>query len=535
MVNSNGNLREFANNAKAWPFVEARALAQRLNKIGEKKVVVFETGYGPSGLPHIGTFGEVVRTTMVRNAYEKLTGQKTRLICFSDDMDGFRKVPDNVPKKTELEAYLDMPLTQVIDPFGTAASFGEHNNRRLQDFLDSFGFDYDFMSSTDCYRNGIFDAILQQILESYDDIMKVMLPTLGPERQATYSPFLPICPESGKVLQAKVVDRSVETRKILYIDPTTGLERETIVTGGNCKLQWKCDWAMRWCALGVDYEMSGKDLIDSVDQSSKIARILGGVPPNGISYELFLDENGEKISKSKGNGLSIEDWLRYGSPDSLSLYMYSQPKRAKRLHFDIIPKTVDEYNQHLVKFSEQNDNEKLENPLWHIHNGAPEKAEYPVSFNLLLNLAAVCHAEDPKIVWAYVQDYVEGVSPETHPELDNLVGYAVNFYQDMVRPNKVYREVTETEIGHLRKLKKALKSIEDGAKPEVFQSVVYSIGKAAEYDNLRDWFRCLYEVLLGQNDGPRMGSFFALYGRDKSAQLIDDAISGRLVSSSTKR
>ena len=522
------NLKAIAGDAKAWPFAEARALASRMEKKGAKDTVLFETGYGPSGLPHIGTFGEVVRTTMVRHAYEALTGQPTRLVCFSDDLDGFRKIPDNVPNQDILRGYLNMPLTKVTDPFGTAPSFGEHNNLRLQKFLDSFGFDYEFMSSTSCYQAGVFDAALLRVLEKYDAIMDIMLPTLGPERQATYSPFFPICPDSGKVLQAKVVSTDVAAGTIVYIDPDSGTEREIGVTSGQCKLQWKCDWAMRWYALGVDYEMSGKDLIDSVTQSSKITRILGGMPPGGISYELFLDANGEKISKSKGNGLSMEDWLRYGSPESLALFMYGQPKRAKRLHFDVIPKTVDEYYQHLAKLPDQSSTEQLENPLWHIHNGIPKQVGVPVSFSLLLNLAAVCHAEDPAIIWAYVSDYVDGVSPDTHPELDRMIGYAVHYYQDMVRPNKIYRLPDSDEAGHLAALATALAGLNGDDSAEAIQSVVYATGKAADYENLRDWFKCLYEVLLGQAEGPRMGSFFALYGRAKSIGLIEDALAGRL-------
>ena len=521
-------LRDIAQDAKAWPFAEARALAARMEKTGPKATVLFETGYGPSGLPHIGTFGEVVRTTMVRHAYETLTGQATKLVCFSDDMDGFRKVPKNIPNQEMMANYIDMPLTKVPDPFGTATSYGMHNNLRLQAFLDGFGFVYEFKSSTECYTNGDFDTTLIRVLENYDAIMAIMLPTLGPERQATYSPFFPICPDTGRVLQAKVVGQNPTAGTISYIDPATGEIRETEVTGGKCKLQWKCDWAMRWVALGVDYEMSGKDLIDSVTQSSKIARTLGSAPPAGLSYELFLDAKGEKISKSKGNGLSVEDWLHYGSPESLALFMYGQPKRAKRLHFDVIPKTVDEYYQHLGKISTQEDATLLENPVWHIHSGAPSLSVLPVSFTLLLNLAAVCHAEAPDIVWGYVIDYAPDVSPASHPELDRMIGYAVNYYQDMVRPQKIYRLPNETEQTHFQALKHALADLPRHASGEDIQSAVYAVGKAAKYENLRDWFKCLYEVLLGQTEGPRIGSFFALYGRDKSVQLIDDALAGRL-------
>ena len=525
------HLKDIASDAKAWPFAEARDLVKRLDGKGHDGEVLFETGYGPSGLPHIGTFGEVVRTSMVRHAFEVMTGANTRLVCFSDDMDGLRKVPDNIPNGEAMQADLGLPLTVVRDPFGTHSSFGAHNNARLQAFLDSFGFDYEFVSSTDCYRSGQFDDGLRTVLARYDAIMEIMLPTLGEERRATYSPFFPVCPDTGRVLQAKVIATHPDRDAVTYQHPETGAEIETSVLGGACKLQWKADWAMRWFVLGVDYEMAGKDLIDSVRQSSKITRAMGGTPPIGISYELFLDSAGEKISKSKGNGLSVEEWLRYGSPESLALFMYAQPRRAKRLHFEVIPKTVDEYYQHRAKVGEQDDAGQLENPAWHIHAGVPDAGGMPVSYTLLLNLASVCLAETPEVVWSYVSDYVPGVSAATHPELDRMIGYAVNYYQDMVRPHKTYRAASAEEATHITALVAAIEALPSDADAEAIQSAVYATGKAAGYENLRAWFQCLYEVLLGQSEGPRMGSFFALYGRSQSLALMQDALVGKLASS----
>ena len=525
-----------AADAKAWPFAEARNVIKRLaaDKHDDKdRAVIFETGYGPSGLPHIGTFGEVVRTSMVRKAFEILTGRPTRLICFSDDMDGFRKVPDNVPNQEELKNYIDQPLTKVPDPFGEHNSFGEHNNARLCAFLDSFGFDYEFLSATTEYRSGRFDAALIDILQNYDAVRNIILPTLGEERRKTYSPFLPVCPDTGRVLQAKVVATDPDAGTITYEDPDSAKLVDVPVTGGSCKLQWKCDWAMRWYALGVDYEMSGKDLIDSVTLSSKIVRVLGKVPPTAFSYELFLDQNGEKISKSKGNGLSIEEWLRYGSPASLALFMYGQPKRAKRLYFDSIPKTVDEYFAHLSKFEDQEQAQQLENPVWHIHQGDVSAKEMPVSFSLLLNLAAVCQAETADVIWAYVSDYAENVSKESHPVLDDMVHYAVNYYQDMVRPNLVYRKASDAEKQTIMSLRDVIAALPEDADAETMQSCVYAAGKEAGYENLRDWFSCLYETMLGQSQGPRMGGFFQLYGRAKTLALFDDVLADKLVSQSS--
>jgi lysyl-tRNA synthetase class 1 len=531
MTDIAAELKAVATDAKAWPFAEARELVKRLEGMNHSGEVLFETGYGPSGLPHIGTFGEVVRTSMVRHAFEVLTGATTRLVCFSDDMDGLRKVPDNVPNGELLKQDLGLPLTSVRDPFGTHPSFGAHNNARLQAFLDSFGFDYEFVSSTDWYQSGQFDDGLRAVLVHYDAIMDIMLPTLGEERRATYSPFFPVCPDSGHVLQARVIATHPDRDAITYLHPETGAEIETAITGGACKLQWKADWAMRWFVLGVDYEMAGKDLIDSVRQSSRITRAMGGTPPCGISYELFLDSAGEKISKSKGNGLSIEEWLSYGSPESLSLFMYAQPRRAKRMHFDVIPKTVDEYYQHRGKAASQTPAELLENPAWHIHAGAPPSDSLPVSYTLLLNLASVCLAETPDVVWNYVSDYAPGVSPETHPELDRMIGYAVTYYQDRVRPHKTYRLPDNDEAGHISALVDAMSSLPRDADAETIQSAVYAIGKAAGYENLRAWFQCLYEVLLGQSEGPRMGSFFALYGREQSIELMNRALAGDLAKS----
>ena len=524
-------IRLLAEDAKAWPFAEARSLQARLVKLKDdlpERPVVFETGYGPSGLPHIGTFGEVVRTSMVRHAFECLTGRETRLVCFSDDMDGLRKVPDNVPNPDFIAGYLQKPLTQVPDPFGTHSSFGAHNNARLQAFLDSFGFDYEFISATDMYSSGQFDQALLNILANYDSVKNIILPTLGPERRETYSPFMPLCPRNGQVLQAKVVSRDVQAGEITYIDPQTNDRVSVPVTGGRCKLQWKADWAMRWYALGVDYEMSGKDLIESVTLSSKIVRSLKATPPAGFSYELFLDQNGEKISKSKGNGLSIEDWLRYGNAESLALFMYAQPKRAKRLYFDLIPKTVDEFYTHKEKLKDAELANRLENPAWHIRvNQDKAQTAMPVSFSLLLNLAAVCSAETSNSLWGYIRAYAPDTSPQAHPELDRLAAYAVQFYQDRVRPTKRYRLATPNEKIYIRALRDRLAAMPTDALAADVQSAVYAAGKA-HYENLRDWFSCLYETMLGQAQGPRMGSFFRLYGLKESVELCDKVLADEL-------
>ncbi len=506
---------------KSWPFAEARSLVERYSaEQPAKGFVLFETGYGPSGLPHIGTFGEVARTTMVRRAFAEISDIPTRLFAFSDDMDGLRKVPDNVPNRDKLEAHLGKPLTAVPDPFGTHESFGHHNNARLRAFLDRFGFEYEFKSATESYRAGDFDDVLMRMLRHYDAVTAVILPTLGAERRTTYSPFLPVCPKTGRVLQVPLVDKDPDAGTIIYLDDD-GSRVEVPVTGGHCKLQWKADWAMRWCALDVDYEMSGKDLIDSVRLSSRICKILGGKPPAGFTYELFLDENGEKISKSRGNGLTLDDWLRYASPESLSLYMFQSPRKAKRLYFDVIPRAVDEYAAFLRTFHETPDRPaRLDNPVWHIHGDDAPSEDLTLSFGILLNLVSVCNTDDPAVLWGFVGRYVDGASPETHPLLDSLVTYAIAYYRDFVAPSKVFRPASPTEQSALLDLVVELESLAPGSDAETIQNRVYEIGKGHNYDNLRDWFGVLYEVLFGQKQGPRIGSFVALYGIDNFIALI---------------
>ena len=531
LVEVSSELLAHAHVSKAWLFEEARKVLSRLKRIPKPTgAIIFETGYGPSGLPHIGTFGEVVRTTMVRHAFRVLTEDKipTRLICFSDDMDGLRKVPDNIPNKEMVTAHLGKPLTQVPDPFGLHPSFGAHNNARLKAFLDTFGFDYEFLSATDCYISGRFDVTLLKVLENYDAILNVILPTLGPERRATYSPFLPISPITGKVLQVPIVDRDVAAGTIIYKDPDTGKLTQVPVTRGRCKLQWKADWAMRWAALGVDYEMAGKDLIDSVRLSGHICRILGRQQPEGFIYELFLDENGEKISKSRGNGLTIEEWLTYASPESLSLYMFQSPKKAKRLYFDVIPRAVDEYVGHLAAYPKEEQAAKLMNPVWHIHQGSPPQAELPISFALLLNLASASNSEDKDVLWGFIRRYCPEATPDQHPLLDELVGYAIRYFHDFVKPAKRYRAPTEKERAALTDLETRLGILPEKVLAEEIQGDVYAVGKEHGFEPLRDWFSALYEVLLGQTQGPRFGGFVELYGIPETRALIQRALTGEL-------
>ncbi|MCB2010574.1 MAG: lysine--tRNA ligase [Geminicoccaceae bacterium] len=510
--------------SKAWPFVEATALLGRIGKNPPTKgYVLFETGYGPSGLPHIGTFAEVFRTTLIRHAFSLMSDLPTELFAFSDDMDGLRKVPDNVPNAAMVGEYLQKPLTSIPDPFGTHESYGAHMNARLRAFLDAFGFDYTFKSATECYRAGLFDEVLLRVLERHEAICNVVKPHLGEERRATYSPVLPISPRTGRVLQVPLEETRPESGTVVFRDEDGSLQ-EVPVTGGSCKLQWRADWALRWTALEVDYEMSGKDLIDSVRLGGQICRIMGGTPPNNLTYELFLDQNGEKISKSRGNGLTIEEWLHYATKESLQLFLYQSPKKAKRLYFDVIPRQVDDYQAFIDAFAAQEDDKKLGNPVWHIHAGDPPSLDMPVSFSMLLNLAAVVNADEPSVLWSFIRRYAPDCTPDNNPGMAKLVDGAIAYYRDMIAPNKVYRGPDERERAALADLRGVLAGLPDDADAKTIQNEVYEIGRTHGFDNLRDWFRALYEILLGQSEGPRFGSFVEIYGKGETVALIDTVL-----------
>ncbi len=508
----------------AWPFIEAKKiLKERKKNIEKKGKIVLQTGYGPSGLPHIGTFGEVARTSMVVNALNHLTDLPKEIITFSDDLDGLRKIPDNVPNQKILYNNLHKPLTSIPDPFGKYKSFGEHNNEMLKNFLDKFGFHYNFKSSTELYKSGFFNSTLKMILEKYQPIMDTILPTLGKERQKTYSPFLPICPDTGVVLEIPVLEIKKEVSKIIF--DNSGKKLEVSILDGNCKLQWKVDWAMRWYALDVDFEMYGKDLIESAILSTKIVKILGTTNPSGFAYELFLDEKGEKISKSKGNGISINEWLEYASPESLSLFMYQNPKRAKKLYKEIVQKAVDEYLDFIEKGDNQEELQLLMNPVWHVHNGKIPKEKIIMTFSMLLNLVETSNANSKELLWKFVKKHKQNILEKNYPIFDQLIGYAIKYFNDVIKINKKYKKPDVKEKKALEALINVLEKCNDDMKPEDIQTQIYTVGKENGYkENLRDWFKLIYEVIFGDENGPRMGFFISFFGVEETKQLIKDKL-----------
>ncbi|TPL10923.1 lysine--tRNA ligase [Mesorhizobium sp. B2-4-14] len=543
IIDLNPELLTAAAESKAWPFEEAKKIIERYKGADFPETILFETGYGPSGLPHIGTFGEVARTSMVRHAFRVLTQDKvaTKLLCFSDDMDGMRKIPDNVPDRAALEPYLHKPLSSVPNPFGgDYASFADHNNVMLCRFLDTFGFDYEFASATQYYKAGRFDAMLLRAAERYDQIMAVMLPTLGPERQATYSPFLPISPKSGRVLYVPMKHVDAKAGTITFDDE--GTETTLPVTGGRVKLQWKPDFGMRWASLGVDFEMFGKDHQTNAVVYDRICNILGGRAPEHFVYELFLDENGQKISKSKGNGLTIDEWLTYAPTESLGLYMYQRPRQAKKLYFDVIPRAVDEYYTFLAAYRRQDWKERLGNPVWHMHDGNPPAIDMPVPFSLLLNLVSASNAQNKSVLWGFISRHVPGVTPATHPELDRLTGYAIRYFDDFVKPTKTFRAADDVEREALEALEAALGALPADASGEAIQNASLNVARKIEryQDHSKQspeggpgvsgaFFQMIYQILIGQERGPRFGSFAALYGVAETRALIQKALAGQLV------
>ena len=515
---------------KSWPFKEAERIIKARERTQANGPALFQTGFGPSGLPHIGTFAEVARTTWVRRAFEYLSGEETRLYAFCDDQDGLRKVPDNLPNQEMLQANLGKPLCDIPDPYGCCESFSHHMIGNLERFLDTFEFDYTLKRSSDAYRSGEFNNGLAILLDKVEDVLDIILPTMKEENRAAWSPFFPRCETCGRVNTTRVTAYNKSEKTIDYtcdIDlgnvAGCGHAGTSSVLGGASKMGWKIDWALRWYCYGVDYEMYGKDLIPSAELSAKIVRLMGGRPPQGLFYELFLDEMGEKISKSKGNGVSIEQWLEYAPIDSLAHFIFREPRQAKKLFFNMIPKTMDEYLDHLRKYPSVADEKKPDTPLWHIHNRGRQVPSYnsSINFSTVNNLVSALGNPTRDLLISYLARYDE--KSTTYPDvIDGLIEKGLKFYEDHILPTKQYRTPTATERPLFEQLAETLKSlgIEEKTEKEL-QGLVFDIARDNDTDP-KTFFAAIYQVLLGQERGPRFGTFAKLVGIERVLSLIEE-------------
>jgi lysyl-tRNA synthetase class 1 len=510
--------------------VLARKILKKINnKTPKKGYALFETGYGPSGLPHIGTFGEVVRTLFVKHAFECLAPNiPTKLICVSDDMDGLRKVPSNIPNQNQVEKYLKQPLTSVIDPFEETSSYGEYMNMKLKSFLDFFSFDYEFISATENYKSGKFNNTMLLVAKNYEQIMKIMLPTLGEDRRKTYSPFMPIDSSTNHVLENGVKSIDAQKNTLQYADQSNQ-EQEISIENGCCKLQWKVDFGARWFDFGVDFEIFGKDHLANEKIYKSICKSLGGTPPVTFCYEMFLSEDGAKISKSSGNGISVEDWLKYAPKESLALYMFQKPQTAKRLHFDVIPKAMDEYLSFLKSYHKATqEDQKISNPVFHIHfSNVPNNLEFDINYSLLINLASACNPENEDILWEFIEKYQKNLDKNNSPILSKMVKCAINYYNDFIKPNKHYHSPSHIETKAILQLSDNLKIWKEQNEPNNnLSNVVFDTARENGYDKktMKNWFNLLYKTLLGQNEGPRINSFIEIYGIDNFISLVQNKL-----------
>ena len=505
-----------------WPFIEAQRIIDRLGKIGKTSVTA-ETGYGPSGLPHIGTFGEVARTSFVLQALKTLAPRiDSRIIAFSDDMDGLREVPRNLPNAEMLKEHLGKPLTSIPDPFGKEKSFAHYMNHRLREFLDSFGFEYTFASSTEQYASGVFDEGLRRVMAHYEPISELFKATIAEEKRAAWSPFFPVCENCGRVYSTRVtaLDRDNFTVSYACDAPLSGkyaacghIGTASILSGG-CKLGWKVDWALRWYSLGIDYEMHGEDLLESARLSSKIVKIIGGEPPELFKYELFLDEKGKKISKKIGNGISIEQWLRFAPVDSLLYIMYMKPQQAKKMGLTILPEIVDQYLELVAGYDGAEDS-----PVPFItrlsKGGHADKlgSQKIVTYSLIIELILALNHDDPRMVRDYLLKYQPDIAGNV-AYYESLIVNALAYYREVLLPGRTAESADHQLDAAIVVLRDELaRRAAAGTEPDAdeLQTAVFQVAKDRDV-KMKDWFRTLYRVFLGQSQGPRIGSFIALLG-----------------------
>ena len=512
-----------------WPFKEAAQIV-KLRKPRSDRPVLFETGFGPSGLPHIGTFAEVARTSWVRNAFEEVTGLDTRLMTFSDDMDGLRKVPLNFPNQRMLKEHLGRPLCTIPDPFSESDCFSGYMNNKLRDFLDTYQFNYEFKSSSVSYKGGDFDQGLAILLEKVQDVHSIVAPTLGEEKRDSWSPFLPICPSCGSVYSTRVTEYFPSRGEIGFVCDGNGgdfagcgAEGEVSIFSGNVKVGWKMDWALRWYTYEVDYEMYGKDLIESAKLSGRIVRLMGKHPPVGMNYELFLDEEGKKISKSVGKGLTVDTWVEYAPIESLLYYIFQNPRRARRLYWDVVPKCVDDYLDALRKYPTIEPEKSPEQALWHIYGRGNSVPSYgaQVNFSMVGNLISALGTDAPDLLVEYLNRY-DKKSDDYPVVIKELIRKGMNYYRDFILPKKQYRTPLASEADQLRQLLFALEGA-DFLNEEELQAIPFELARKNNIDP-KLFFQMFYEIVLGQQRGPRFGSFAKMLGLEHIQQMLNKRI-----------
>ncbi|MFH2218432.1 MAG: lysine--tRNA ligase [Pseudomonadota bacterium] len=513
---------------KCWPFKEADKLRKRYTETPNIPVR-FETGFGPSGMPHIGTFAEVARTTWVRHAFEFLTRWPTQLIAFSDDMDGLRKVPLNLPQQEMLTENLGRPLCRIPDPFGECESYSAYMNNKLREFLDSYSFDYTFQSSHEAYTRGDFNDGLSVILQKVEDVKAIILPTMSEAKRANWSPFFPICENCGRINSTQVTGYDIENNAIDYSCEqeegevkSCGHKGTASIFNGKVKVGWKIDWALRWYSYDIGYEMYGKDLIESARLSGKICRLMGKQPPTGLFYELFLDAKGRKISKSVGKGLTIDSWMSYAPLESLLFYIFQNPKQAKRLFWGIVPRSVDDYLSNLIQYRSMDPEDHPESTIWHLFNKGETVPSYnaAINFSLINNLISAVGADDIDLILEYLKRYDSSME-KYGTVIEDLVKKAMNYYRDFILPDKKYRTPTEKEKKMFNALRNELAEY-DGDDENELQSLPFNVVRAFD-ESPKNFFKMFYEVLFGQERGPRFGTFVRLVGKEKALSLLDSA------------
>jgi lysyl-tRNA synthetase class 1 len=517
----------------SWPFIEAQKIAARVKKQDLPDPIVFETGFGPSGLPHIGTFAEVARTVFVKNAFEHLTGRPAVIYAFCDDMDGLRRVPKNLPNQDRLAEHLGKPLSAIPDPFGCCESYSDHMENELVKLLNHYKFDYQLKSSTREYKSGVFNPGLHLILENAEPIKQIIIPTLKEENRENWSPFFPVCANCGRIYTTRVTGYFPEQDTISYECVESfgdefkvqgcGHKQETSILDGAVKVGWKVDWALRWFSYQVTYEMYGKDLIDSALQSGRIKRLLGGWPPEGMTYEMFLSEEGKKISKSIGEGLSIDTWLKYAPIESLLYYLFQNPRKQRRLYFDIIPKNVDEYLAELVRYPGLSEKDKSDSVLWQIERSGHDVPVYTsgINFSLINNLISGMGSDNKNLLLDYLKRYDPKVS-ENKKTVSDLLDSGLNYFRNFIEPQKKYRKPTREEAEILKELKSRLDQYKGEDEDEI-QAMVFDVARDKGIEP-PDLFKTIYQVLLGQDRGPRFGTFTKLIGKDRMKDLIQEKI-----------